>query len=423
MWDYLTSLLNSDTLSPHGICLLWRPELISLHVVSDSLIGLAYFSIPVVLSVIVSKRPDIEHSWVFWAFAIFILACGTTHFFSIWTLFVPDYGVEGLVKAATALASVLTAIGLWPLLPKLLAVPSPEQLRSANEELTARIDERDRALALLEHEKEERQRTEEMFRQSQKLEAVGQLTAGIAHDFNNLLTVILGNLDRAKRRAEDPAEVTRALTAANLGAQRAAILTQRLLAFGRRQSLDPKKTDVNELLRHSADTFQRTLGEKVNVDTRLALDLWATYVDPHELENALLNLAINARDAMPKGGDLILSTRNVGADAAPPEAPSGSDGFVEISVADSGTGMSPEVVSRAFEPFFTTKPIGESSGLGLSQVYGFAQQSYGAVTIDSAPGKGTVIRLYLPKWRAQDAAEPASNAIGPLAAIAAVPAG
>jgi signal transduction histidine kinase len=405
MWDYLTSILNSDMLSPHGICLLWRPELVWLHIVADSLIGLAYFSIPVVLSALVSKRHDIEFVWVFWAFAIFILACGTTHFFSIWTLFIPDYGAEGLVKAATAIASVITAIGLWPLLPKVLALPSPEQLRRANDALKSRIEERDRALHALEHAKEERLRTEDMLRQSQKLEAIGQLTAGIAHDFNNLLTVILGNLDRANRRAADENEVKRAIAAASQSAERAAILTERLLAFGRRQPLDPQKTDVNALVGRSADMFQRTLGERVKVGTRLAADLSATFIDASELENALLNLAINARDAMPDGGCLTLATRNVSASELPVDPPTASESYVEISVADDGHGMTAEVVSRAFEPFFTTKPVGESSGLGLSQVYGFIQQSHGAVSIDSHVGRGTVIRLYLPEWRAPSASE------------------
>jgi signal transduction histidine kinase len=408
MWSFLASILNADTLSPHGICLLWRPELIWLHIVSDAVIGLAYFSIPLALGAFVSKRTDIAFGWVFWAFALFILGCGATHFFSIWTLYVPDYGVEGLVKVFTAVVSLATAIGLWPLLPKALAIPSPEQLRRANEALRAGIAERDQALRALQLEKDERLRTEEMLRQSQRLEAIGQLTAGIAHDFNNLLTVIMGNLDRAKRRFADAAEVKWAMERATLGAERAAILTQRLLAFGRRQPLDPRKTDINALACHTAEMFERTLGENLKVEMQLAPDLWTTCVDSRELENALLNLAINARDAMPGGGRITLSTRNVNAEEAGTLAPGLSGAFVEISVADAGAGMTPEVLHRAFEPFFTTKPQGQSSGLGLSQVYGFAQQSRGTAAIDSEPGYGTRVRLYLPKW---DEASPAERPV------------
>jgi signal transduction histidine kinase len=326
---------------------------------------------------------------------------------------VPDYGVEGLVKVFTAVVSIATAIGLWPLLPKALAIPSPEQLRRANEALRAGIAERDEALRALQLEKDERLRTEEMLRQSQKLEAIGQLTAGIAHDFNNLLTVIMGNLDRAKRRFADAAEVKWAMEKATLGAERAAILTQRLLAFGRRQPLDPRKTDINELVHHSADTFERTLGGNIKVELRLAPDLWATRVDSRELENALLNLAINARDAMRGGGRITLSTRNVDAEEASTLAPGLAGAFVEISVADAGAGMTPEVLRRAFEPFFTTKPPGESSGLGLSQVYGFTKQSRGTVAIDSVPERGTRVRLYLPKWDESSAAgQPAADTGG-----------
>ncbi len=406
MWNYVTGILNSDALSPHGICLLWRPELMWLHIVSDGVIGAAYFSIPVALGVLVSRRRDIEFGWVFWAFALFILACGTTHFFSIWTLFIPDYGIEGLIKAATAIFSVITAILLWPLIPKVLALPSPEQLRQANSALEVRVEERDRALRAFERERDERLHTEAKLRQAQKLEAIGQLTAGIAHDFNNLLTMIMGNLDRALRREGDPEEVRRSIAAANLSAERAAVLTERLLAFGRRQPLNPRDTDVNDLVKRSADTLQRILGEKMQVVTQLAPDLWTTFVDAGELESALLNLAINARDAMPEGGHLLLTTRNVGANETPLELADLPGEFIEVGASDDGHGMTADVLARAFEPFFSTKSPGAGSGLGLSQVYGFTQQSNGTISIDSRPGQGTVVRLYLPRSGQPSTAKP-----------------
>jgi signal transduction histidine kinase len=420
MLSAMQSLFDNASLSPHGICLLWRPELIWLHIVADSIIAISYFSIPFVLALFVTKRSDLEFGWVFWAFAIFILACGTTHVFGIWTLFYPDYALEGLVKAITAAASLFTAIGLLPLLPKALAIPSPAQLRHANEALQAQISEREAAVAALEREQEERAKAEGMLRQSQKMDAIGQLTAGIAHDFNNLLTVVAGGLERARRRAGDNAEVLRALDLAQEGARRAALLTKRLLAFGRQQALAPKVMNAHEPIDAAIDTLQRTLGERIRVVANLAREPWNVEVDAQELHTALLNLGLNARDAMPKGGNIVVSTRN---------APSGdlvaaktdllSAEYFEISVSDNGTGMRPEVAARAFDPFFTTKPVGEGSGLGLSQVYGFARQSGGIALVESESGSGTTVRILLP--RAQPATQPSTRRAAPGGAISPQP--
>ena len=407
MFSALQALFDNASLSPHGICLLWRPELIWLHIISDSIIAVAYFSIPFVLALFVTKRSDVEFGWVFWAFATFILACGTTHVFGIWTLFYPDYALEGVVKAVTAAASLVTAIALLPLLPKALAIPSPAQLRQANEALEAQISKREAAVAALEREQEERARAEDMLRQLQKMEAIGQLTAGIAHDFNNLLTVVAGGIERAKRRAGDNAEVLRALDLSQQGAQRAALLTKRLLAFGRQQALAPKVINAHEPIDAAIDTLQRTLGEHIRIVANLAREPWNVEVDPQELHTALLNLGLNARDAMPNGGNIVVSTRNVPpADLLTSKTDLVTGEYFEISVSDGGTGMKPDVAARAFDPFFTTKPVGEGSGLGLSQVYGFARQSGGTAVIDSDPGRGTTVRILL--RRAQAAAQVAS---------------
>ena len=242
--------------------------------------------------------------------------------------------------------------------------------------------------------------SERKLAQAQRLEAVGQLTGGIAHDFNNLLTVITGNIELIEMRIEDDglrAMLREAQEAADLGAK----LTDRLLAFARRSHLEPQVLQVNELILNVTDMLRRTLGEQISLSTVLAHALWPTRADPSQIETAILNLAINARDAMPKGGKLIVDTQNVTIDPSMalshPDLPLGD--YVRISVSDTGSGMVPEVRERAFEPFFTTKAKGHGTGLGLSMVYGFAKQSGGQATIYSEPDHGTTINIYLPRAR------------------------
>jgi PAS domain S-box-containing protein len=267
-----------------------------------------------------------------------------------------------------------------------------EALRQFNLSLEHQIAERTERLRV----------NEEALRQSQKMEVVGQLTGGVAHDFNNLLQIIMGNLDTARRGTTDTSpRIVRAMDSAANGARRAASLTRRLLAFSRRQPLDPKPVDVNALVSGMSDLLHRTLGEDTEVLTVQGAGLWRIEADATELESAILNLALNARDAMPAGGRLTIESANADIDRAytllHAEVVPGQ--YVVISVSDTGTGMTEDAVSRAFEPFFTTKPVGEGTGLGLSQVYGFVKQSGGHVKIYSEVGHGTSVKIYLPRLR------------------------
>jgi two-component system, NtrC family, sensor kinase len=259
-------------------------------------------------------------------------------------------------------------------------------------------------------EAERRDLAEQALRQSQKMEAVGQLTGGVAHDFNNLLTIIIGNLGIAKRGVVE-ARAERALNNALVGAERAAQLTQRLLAFSRRQPLNPRVLDANKLILSISDLLTRTLGENIELETIGGAGLWKVEADASELESTLLNLALNARDAMPEGGKLTIETSNAYLDD---EYCRQHDGitpgqYVQIAITDSGAGMSAETIDRAFEPFFTTKEAGKGTGLGLSQVYGFMKQSEGHIKIYSEPGEGTTIKLYLPRRDGDEAANSADD--------------
>ncbi len=234
---------------------------------------------------------------------------------------------------------------------------------------------------------------DERLRRSERLESVGKLTGGIAHDFNNMLAIVIGSLELAQKRlARGNPDVIRYIENAMDGANRAADLTRRLLAFSRRQPLAPAATDVNALVRATGELLRRTLESNIEIRFELADDLWPTFVDPGQLENALVNLAVNARDAMPAGGTLVVATANRKSEPGRPE------GMVAIIVTDTGAGMAPDVVERAFEPFFTTKEVGRGTGLGLSQIHGFATQSGGEAIIESELGRGTSVTLLLPRY-------------------------
>ena len=386
MLESIDRFLAIRGLPPHGYCLLWEPELVWSHVVADTIIAAAYFSIPVVLWRLLRMRRDIEFGWMVGLFAVFILACGMTHVMGILTLWVPAYGWEAVIKVVTAAASLGTAVLLVPLLPRLVAIPSPAALQAANEALMRAA--------------EERERTEAMLRQAQKLEAIGQLTGGVAHDFNNLLGIVIGNLDRAQRKGGETDAGRQAIEQAIAASERAAKLVHQLLAFALQQPLQPRPHDLNAIVGDVCEMLGHTVGSDIAVRMDLDAALPRAVVDRNQIENAIVNLGINARDAMPDGGTLTISTRQL------------DDGRLELAVTDTGEGMDAETLAHAPEPFFTTKPVGKGSGLGLSQVLGTVEQLGGTMEIASIPGTGTTVRLFLPVDREDKGAGGAQDIAG-----------
>ena len=513
--------MRLDSFIPHGFCLAWDPGLVALQAGSDILIALAYYSIPAALFVFLRRRRDLEFRSVLGLFAAFILACGTTHVLGVVTLFTPIYWTDGIVKAVTAALSIATAIMLWPLLPKAIALPSPAALEAVNARLAREIEERDEAtielraskqrlrelyalspamlhatdehgiilevsqrwldlfgyersqvigrsmktfyapgtiddfpdnvealirdpqhrprdrkivlssgeirdaeavytLELDEHGKPRRilvaltdvtsrkqaeaalRDSEERLRHAQKMEAVGQLTGGIAHDFNNLLTTIMASLELLEQRGTLDARGQRMAGNALEGARRAARLTSQLLSFSRRSRLTPTTLDPEAVVQGIAALLTQTAGGRIAVSIDPAPPgLWPISADSNQLESAVLNLVINARDAIRGDGAIRISfgNRPVGADdgAAMRPDPIPEGDYVGITVTDTGCGMTSDVLARALEPFFTTKPPGSGTGLGLSQTYGFAVQSGGTLRLSSTPGRGTSAEILLPR--------------------------
>jgi signal transduction histidine kinase len=309
-----------------------------------------------------------------------------------------SYRLRGRTRERTVMARGEmrpTAEGRRRMIGAVVDVSEAAAARRALEELNASLEER------VKSEVQQRLRTEEALRQAQKMEVIGQLTGGVAHDFNNLLTVIIGGLDTIRRaRPDDHRRIKRATEMALQGSQRAVSLTSRLLAFSRRQALEPKPLELNALVHDMTQLLQGTLGEQVDVAWRLAPGLWRIEADQNQLASAILNLAVNARDAMPGGGKLVVETTNAELgerdSAADAEVVPGQ--YAMISVTDTGSGMPAATLERVFEPFFTTKEAGRGTGLGLSMVYGFVKQSGGHVTIHSQEGQGTSVRLYFPRY-------------------------
>jgi signal transduction histidine kinase/CheY-like chemotaxis protein len=299
-----------------------------------------------------------------------------------------------------------------------LARTAETNLLRLNETLEIRVAERageiEAANRQLVSQIEERERVETTLRQMQRLEAVGQLTSGVAHDFNNLLTVVLGNLGFLEKGLNNSTDgkLKQRLSHMRLAAERGAKLTSQLLAFSRRQRLEPKPTDLNDAMANMRDLLESSLGGSVQINTVFRPGLWRALVDPTQVELAVLNLAINARDASQVGGSITLETGNatVGPPEKPEEPPAGE--YVTISITDTGAGMTKEVLAKAFEPFFTTKEIGKGSGLGLSQVLGFAKQSGGGMRIESRVGEGTSVKVYLPRAAGPTMTEEFSAPIG-----------
>ncbi|MEO8368989.1 MAG: ATP-binding protein [Candidatus Solibacter sp.] len=394
---------------PHGMCYFWDPAVLWLSVISDSVIAGSYYCIPFLLFYFAKRRRDVGFQAIFIAFGLFILACGTTHLLGAVTVWTPIYRFEGVIKAITAVASLATFVMLVPMMPTLISLPSPAQLANVNKNLAREIEERRAAeeeVRRMNEELEERvaRRTaesrdlEHQLLQSQKMEAVGRLAGGVAHDFNNLLTVILGYTEMLREQErlnpsalEYAGEITHA-------AERASSLTNQLLAFSRRQVAVLRVVDMNEIVEGIEKMLHRIIGEDIHLEARLAARLPAVKVDPSHIDQVIMNLAVNSRDAMPEGGKLTIETSDVelNDEYAGRHIGVAAGRYVMLAVSDTGIGMDAATRSRIFEPFFTTKEKGKGTGLGLSIVYGIVKQNGGEILVYSEPGHGTAFKIYLP---------------------------
>ncbi len=512
----------------HGYCLLWQPRLVWLHVISDILTGLAYFSIPISVVYFLFKRRDFPFTHIGIVFALIFFSCGTTHFLAAYIIYYPVYWQEGYVKAATALISIIGAIMFIPLIPKALSLPSLqnalEEIKGLNKTLEKQLEEQtiaekaktesesrlrtllqtipdliwlkdtdgvylscnamvehlfgageadivgktdydffDRELADFFRENDrkvmaagkpssneelltfahdghhalmhtiktpmrddngnligvlgiarditKRKKLEDQLRQSQKMEAIGTLAGGVAHDFNNILTAIIGFGSMAKMRIKDDEKTKEFIEEMLASANRAAELTHSLLAFSRKQTIILKQVDLNNLVRKINKMLVRVIGEDIELKIMLINRELAVMADTAQIEQILLNLATNARDAMPDGGALTIQTDMVNVDSSYAEAHlfENTGMHAVLTVSDTGMGMDHETTENIFEPFFTTTEAGKGTGLGLAMVYGIIKQHGGNINVYSEPGKGTTFSVYLPMVNAAAEEEPETS--------------
>ena len=430
MLEFIRKLFANDFM-PHGHCYYWQADVLWLNVISDALIALSYYAIPFVLFSFARRRRDLGFKWIFVAFGLFILACGSTHLMAVWTVWNPTYRLDGIIKAITAASSVATAALLVPIAPVLVALPSPTELRKINEGLATEIEERkaaedqvrrmnteletrvsERTAELrdanaqlstanreLRDEIDRRRAAEAQLVQAQKMEAIGRLAGGVAHDFNNLLTVILGFADMALDSTGADAPTRSHLDEIRNAGLRAASLTNQLLAFSRKQILQPRVIDLKTVVSEMDRMLRRLLGDDIEFATVHGPNLGHVKADPSQIEQVIMNIAVNARDAMPRGGKLTIETANVHLDEAYCRDHVGANpgAYVLLAISDTGHGMTEETKTRIFEPFFTTKELGKGTGLGLSTVFGIIKQSGGNIGVYSEPGHGTTFKIYLPR--------------------------
>jgi two-component system cell cycle sensor histidine kinase/response regulator CckA len=448
MFEFFRRLFSTDFFMPHGMCFAWDPAVLWLNVISDSLIAASYYAIPFLLFYFVKKRRDVAFKPIFIAFGAFILACGTTHLLGAVMVWTPAYRLDGLVKAVTAAASAATFAMLIPMMPALVKLPSPAEMagvngalekeigerravegevRRMNAELELRVAGRTAELAEsvamqkraadslrlanddLQREMQRRHEVEDQLIQAQKMEAVGRLAGGVAHDFNNLLTAILGYTELLRGQVEQDPDALEYAAEVRRAAERASNLTNQLLAFSRRQPAAPQVVDLNQVVRQIDKMLRRIIGEDIDLNVSLAPDLWPVMVDPAHMDQVIMNLAVNSRDAMPDGGKLTIETANV---QLTEEYAAGHLGarpgqYVMMAVSDTGIGMDTATQARVFEPFYTTKEQGKGTGLGLSIVYGIVKQNAGGIMVYSEPAHGTVFKIYIPAVEAPVPAAPA----------------